>query len=51
LRTPTADEGDRPVEQHGDAVLEARQRDQVDGEPEQPGHEARHAHAPTLAIA
>jgi hypothetical protein len=28
-RTPAADEGDRPVGQHGDAVLEARQRDQV----------------------
>lgn len=35
-------EGDRPVEQHGDAVLEAGQCDEVDGEPEQPGHEAFH---------
>ena len=45
LRAPAADESDDPVRQYGDAVLEAGQRVEVDGEPQQPCEEARRFNA------
>src|SRR4029453_15869649 len=45
LRAPAAEEGDDPVGQHREAVLETGQPEQVDAEPEQPGEEARYPDA------
>src|ERR1019366_5892719 len=39
FRAPAADEADRPVQQRGDALLEADQVEQVDHQPDQPGDE------------
>ena len=43
LRASVAQEGERPVEEDRDPVLEARQRDEMDDEPRDPGDEARRA--------
>ena len=41
LLAAAAEEGDRPIEEHCDPVLEAGQCDQMDRQPQQPGGEAR----------
>ena len=40
LRTRSADKGDQPVAERGDALEEADEVQQVDEEPEQPGDES-----------